>query len=299
VITVLALAALAIVGTIAITATRDDAPPAAVAQVVSTTTTTTTPPTTVVTTTEPPVDHSATQVATSRLTTLTVADAPPPEAVALPGEAEAGRALHASFAEYTPERAGAPAIPNLRAPVEGRRRTIAGWEFDNPTPWGNPLTLAVTGRQGSWLRVQIPARPNGAEGWVREADVTLTSVRTRVEISIGARTLRAYDGPTFIAETKVVVGKGTTPTPTGRYFVTDYEKKARGSAYGPWILPLSGYSQALDSFSGGVPVIAMHGTNHPELAGRAASNGCVRMPDDVIEVLRTHLPLGTPVDIRP
>jgi lipoprotein-anchoring transpeptidase ErfK/SrfK len=39
----------------------------------------------------------------------------------------------------------------------------------------------------------------------------------------------------------------------------------------------------------------MHGTNRPDLLGSAASNGCIRMPDEVIQRLRDTLPLGTPV----
>ena len=159
--------------------------------------------------------------------------------------------------------------------------------------------LVVTEHQGDWLKVQIPTRPNGTEGWVRAADVRVSTHQFRVEVHVGARLLRAYEGANLIAETRVVVGKAATPTPTGRFFVTDFEQKRRGSAYGPWILPISAYSQALDTFAGGVPVIAMHGTNHPELIGSAASNGCIRMPDDVIDILHSRLPLGTPVDITP
>jgi len=144
----------------------------------------------------------------------------------------------------------------------------------------------------------VPARPNGAEGWIRSSDVVLSSIGTHVEIDVGQRKLRAYRGSQLLAETSVVVGKNSTQTPRGHFFVTDYEKKRRGTAYGPWILPLSAYSQALDEFDGGVPVIAMHGTNRPDLLGSAASNGCIRMPDDVIQLLRDNLPQGTPVDIR-
>ena len=110
--------------------------------------------------------------------------------------------------------------------------------------------------------------------------------------------LLSFVSDSVIAATKVVVGAADTPTPTGRLYVTDDEEKYSGSAYGPWILPLSGYSQVMDEFSGGVPVIAMHGTNRPELIGTAASNGCIRMPDAVIEQLHASLPFGTPVDIR-
>ena len=41
--------------------------------------------------------------------------------------------------------------------------------------------------------------------------------------------------------------------------------------------------------------IRIHGTTDPGSIGRAVSNGCIRMPDEVIQRLRDTLPLGTPV----
>jgi lipoprotein-anchoring transpeptidase ErfK/SrfK len=63
------------------------------------------------------------------------------------------------------------------------------------------------------------------------------------------------------------------------------------------VFPLNGYSEQLDTFDGGVPVIAMHGTNRPDLVGQAASNGCVRLPNEVITQLNEELPIGTQVEI--
>jgi lipoprotein-anchoring transpeptidase ErfK/SrfK len=149
------------------------------------------------------------------------------------------------------------------------------------------------------VKVQLPIRPNGTEGWTDRSQVALSTIDTHVEITVSSRRLQAWAGGQLIADTPVVVGAPGTPTPTGRYYVTDYVARPPAGSYGPWILPLSAFSQAMDRFSDGVPVIAMHGTNHPELVGQNRSNGCIRMPDAVIQTLRTRLPLGTPVDIRP
>lgn len=259
--------------------------------------TTTTVPTT---TTLPPldVDPYRTVVATAAIPVVAVYAEPPPEATLDPRATDAGARLAAMLPTTSPERAGAPAIPTVDSPVRGRRATATGWEFDNPTSFGNPLTFIVTEDHGEWLRVEMPVRPNGTDGWIRAADVHRSVIDTHVDIALGDRMLRAYAGDTLLVETRVVVGTDRTPTPTGRLYLTDFDEKYRGSAYGPWVLALSGYSQAMDSFSGGVPVIAMHGTNRPELVGQARSNGCIRMPDDVIQQLRDRLPLGTPVDIH-
>jgi lipoprotein-anchoring transpeptidase ErfK/SrfK len=63
------------------------------------------------------------------------------------------------------------------------------------------------------------------------------------------------------------------------------------------MLPLNSYSEQLDVFDDGVPVIAMHGTSNPASVGQAASNGCVRMPNEVVSLLYDQLPLGTQVEI--
>ena len=96
----------------------------------------------------------------------------------------------------------------------------------------------------------------------------------------------------------MVVGRPDTKTPTGRFYVTDKVEQANpDGAYGPLALPLSAYSEQLDQFDNGVPVIALHGTNHPELIGQDVSNGCVRMPNDKVTQLGATIPFGTPIDI--
>ena len=203
----------------------------------------------------------------------------------------------ARWPAYTPERPGAPEIPSLADGVTGRYRSEGGWVFTNPDPFGFNAVFVAIERRGDWIRVLIPVRPNGTQGWVRASEVTLTTTRARVEVSLSQRTLRVFDGENQIIEAPVVIGKATSPTPTGRFYFTDSVDKRVGSVYGPGIVPISGFSQAMDRFSSGVPAIALHGTNRPDLLGSAASNGCVRMDDNTINLLRSTLPMGTPVDI--
>lgn len=204
----------------------------------------------------------------------------------------------AGWASYSAGPAGQSEIPSVDRPVEGRRRTATGWTFSNPSGWNDHLTFTVTEQHGDWLKVLLPVRPNGTEGWIRATEVALSTTQFHVHIAVAARTLTVFNGDAQVLSTAVVVGKDATPTPRGRFYVTDGVEKHSGSSYGPWILPLSGFSQALDEFGGGAPVIAIHGTNHPELAGTASSNGCIRVPgDDTITQMHDQLPQGTPVDI--
>jgi lipoprotein-anchoring transpeptidase ErfK/SrfK len=71
-----------------------------------------------------------------------------------------------------------------------------------------------------------------------------------------------------------------------------------GGAYGPYIFGLSAHSDVYTEFNGGDGQVGLHGTNQPGLVGRAASNGCVRFPNDEILRMARALPMGVPVHIH-
>ena len=68
-------------------------------------------------------------------------------------------------------------------------------------------------------------------------------------------------------------------------------------AAGVVALGISGYSDVLTSFKGGPGQLAVHGTSNPGQVGQNISNGCVRVPTDIIEQIAARAPLGTPVTI--
>ncbi|MDQ2678721.1 MAG: L,D-transpeptidase family protein [Actinomycetota bacterium] len=194
------------------------------------------------------------------------------------------------------------ALPRIDYPIQGRYAIENGWEFANPGPYTDdqPFTMAVTERRGDWVKVQLPVRPNGTEGWVPLAEVDISTTTHRIEIHLGEHRLRAYDDTAIIADTPVVIGSSATPTPTGRFYVTDLVPQSNpAGAYGPIALATDGYSEVMDEFSTGVPVVALHGTNRPELVGQSVSNGCIRIPNDIVTMLADTIPLGTPVFIWP
>jgi lipoprotein-anchoring transpeptidase ErfK/SrfK len=197
-----------------------------------------------------------------------------------------------------PPKTGHQPIPRVGLNSAAVKKVPEGYQFDNPTYFGNPLTMQVLEQHGDWLKVLIQARPNHTEGWVKASDVDVTSTTYRMELSLADRHLTVYDGDTVVAETDVVIGKDTTPTPLGTFYLAEKIKQSNpGGSYGPWILSTNGYSEALDLFDNGLPVVAFHGTNKPELIGTQASNGCIRLPNDVITQLADILPAGTPIEI--
>jgi lipoprotein-anchoring transpeptidase ErfK/SrfK len=96
----------------------------------------------------------------------------------------------------------------------------------------------------------------------------------------------------------VGIGAADTPTPPGRYVVWAKVETGRPSGpHGSYILGLSGFSEAIHpSEWPGEPRLAIHGTADPSDAGLAVSNGCVRVPNALLDRLRS-VPMGTPVTI--
>lgn len=193
-------------------------------------------------------------------------------------------------------------LPTIDEPIIGRYAVDDGWEFTNPGPYlpPQPMTFLIVERRDDWAKVLIPARPNHTEGYVRLDDVEVTTTEYRIEVSLTDTTLRAWNGDEMIAETKVVIGTPFSETPTGLFYVTDmvpYENPE--GVYGPIALATNGYSEWMDEFDTGVPVVALHGTSRPEQVGQQISNGCIRVPNDIITMLADTVPQGTPVLITP
>ena len=192
-----------------------------------------------------------------------------------------------------------PEIPFLVAFDEPDGDQI-GFEFTVPNPhqFTGPLTLMVTeGEPGDeWVKVQLPVRPNRQEGWIQTDGYDITGTRIRAEVDLTARLVTVYDGEEVIAETEAVVGADATPTPIGTFSIAAIRANPPSESYlGPWALALSAYSEVHETFNGGVPVIAIHGTSRPDQVGQARSNGCIRIPNDIVTFLADNVPLGAPV----
>ena len=150
----------------------------------------------------------------------------------------------------------------------------------------------------AWYRVQLPLKPNGITGWVRAGDVDVTAVTTRVVVDLSERSVTLFDRGLAVLATRAAIGSPRTPTPTGRYYVNQRLHAGDPSGpYGPGAIGISAFSEVLTGWTQGGP-IAIHGTNRPDLIGRAVSNGCVRVRNDVLRVLFERTRAGTPVTVR-
>ena len=96
----------------------------------------------------------------------------------------------------------------------------------------------------------------------------------------------------------IAVGAPTSPTPTGRFAVTD--RLTTGDPQGPYgccILALSALApHAIQGWSGGNR-IAIHSTPETSSIGQPVSHGCMRLTLAEGRWLLDHIPLGTPTVI--
>jgi hypothetical protein len=163
------------------------------------------------------------------------------------------------------------------------------------TPFGSKQTLAVAERRGRWLGVSTHERSNGRLAWVDGRSGALGRHRTRVSlrVDLSRRRLELRSGRRTLRSVVVGLGRPGSPTPTGRFAVTDKLSGApyRG-VYGCCILALSGTQERLPPGWTGGSRLAIHGG-----PGSPTSNsaGCVRTDRGTLRTLMKKVPLGTPV----
>ncbi|MEM7094189.1 MAG: L,D-transpeptidase [Actinomycetota bacterium] len=168
----------------------------------------------------------------------------------------------------------------------------------NPTVFGNPLVYRViAGTPGdTWAQVYVPARPNGTTAWVQTSQFTWGSSNRMIEINISSNTVTVFEGSSVLLSSSAVTGSSASRTPVAAGWVEE-TMAGPSSAYGPLLISLGLFSEDLNSFGGGIPKIALHGTNNPSLMGQSVSNGCIRVPNEIITQIAGMIAPGSKVII--
>jgi len=149
-----------------------------------------------------------------------------------------------------------------------------------------------------WLRVSLPALPNGRSGWIRR-DVVRRFQWVDTHLLIDRARLRAtlYRRGRPIFSSIVGVGQPRWPTPSGRFYVRERLTGFTDPIYGALAFGTNARSAVLTDWPGG-GFIGIHGTNQPEILPGRVSHGCVRMPNASIRRLDRLMRVGTPVTIK-
>jgi lipoprotein-anchoring transpeptidase ErfK/SrfK len=194
-------------------------------------------------------------------------------------------------------------LVTLLAPSEAHAAPAATSKALVLVPARTPITnerttLPVLGTYGAWLLVRLPGRPNGHTGWIRDHDTKGSVTAWHIVVDAGARKVTIYHAGKSVRVVEAVVGKPSTPTPPGDYFVEESISLGPTAVGAPFALALSARSNVLQDFEGGPGQIALHGLeNVGGVPGTAVSHGCVRLPNAMMRWLAGRIGPGVPVTI--
>jgi lipoprotein-anchoring transpeptidase ErfK/SrfK len=197
----------------------------------------------------------------------------------------------------------------LLGPHEARASPAAGSAALGRVAARGPITeartvLPVLGRSTDaaglrWLKVLLPGRPNGHAGWIRRDATVELATAWHLVVDLAQRRVSAYRSGRLVRTFAAVVGKPSTPTPRGQFFVEESVALPAGQVGAPFALALSARSNVLQEFEGGPGQIALHGlANVGGVPGTAVSHGCVRLDGSAMRWLTARIGPGDPVTIR-
>ena len=148
------------------------------------------------------------------------------------------------------------------------------------------------------MQVRLPGRPNSHKGWISTNRTRPASTYWRVAVKLSTRRLTVYFGGSVRRHFRAVVGKPSTPTPRGVFFIEEALALSPYEAGGPFALATSARSNVFQEFEGGPGQIGIHGTtNLSGEPGTAASHGCIRLGTHAITWLARRVGAGVPLRI--
>jgi lipoprotein-anchoring transpeptidase ErfK/SrfK len=232
---------------------------------------------------EPSQDATTTATTPALRTTPTAPARPEP-----PASSSRGAKLRPPLAFHVRRRAMLRTSPNGRMVARIRTKT----EFKSPT------ILAVAARKPGWVRVRTSLRRHHL-GWLPLSSGALFSQPRSIVIDLSRRTLTVFHRGKRTDRYKVAIGTKATPTPRGKFAVTDRLRTgdAKGD-YGCCILALNAHQPKIAQGWGGGDRVAIHATPHTWTLGHEVSHGCVRASNAALRQLMAHVRIGTPVTIH-
>jgi len=157
------------------------------------------------------------------------------------------------------------AVPDRR-PITGERTALPSSELR--CSCGAPLAAC-----------DAPRSAQRVDRWIEQAGTHERLTPWRITRRTAPRRVRVYRSGHLLKSYRAVVGKPTTPTPTGRFFVEETVLMAPGEDGGPFALALSARLDVLQEFEGGPGQIGIHGRDGlGGTLGSAESHGCVGLP---------------------
>lgn len=154
-------------------------------------------------------------------------------------------------------------------------------------------------RDGRYGLVDMPYIGHRATGWIRLRGLERSYTRVSVDADLSEHEITVRRGDDVLFRAAAATGAPSSPTPTGRYFVTDRVPFPNDGVLGTFAFGISGIQPNLPPGWSGGDQLAIHGTNEASSIGRSTSAGCLRVSDATLTRLRRVIRLGTPVVIHP
>jgi hypothetical protein len=148
-----------------------------------------------------------------------------------------------------------------------------------------------------WGRLELPYVSPRRDGWVRLAGLAADTTWVTVRVDLSEHRVIVERRGQVVLRAPGATGAAVSPTPPGRYVVTDRVPFAAGSYLGSFAFGISGIQPRLPPGWSGGDQLAIHGTNSPSTIGTSASAGCIRVSERTLDRLRPLLRQGTPVII--
>jgi hypothetical protein len=164
------------------------------------------------------------------------------------------------------------------------------------TRWGSPRVLAVTAQRDGWLGVLTEHRP-GKVGWIPADAAELLLEPWSLRIDLSARRITVSHQGKVVRRVTAAIGAPGSPTPTGKFGVTDTLRLTGGGPYGCCAIALTARQRSIPQGWTGGDRVAIHGTTSPSSIGRAVSHGCLRTAENDLRWMLARIPLGTHVEI--
>ena len=124
-----------------------------------------------------------------------------------------------------------------------------------------------------------------------------TAPTRRLIVNIPARKIALVQNGKVLKVYPVAVGKKSTPSPSGTFHIASHVVNPTYSHDGKVVGPGPANPVGTRWMSLGYKGYGLHGTNHPESIGHAASHGCIRMRNQDVEELFELVRVGDEVDL--
>jgi lipoprotein-anchoring transpeptidase ErfK/SrfK len=119
----------------------------------------------------------------------------------------------------------------------------------------------------------------------------------RLIVNIPARKMALVVDGKVLKVYQVGVGKKSTPSPSGIFHIASHVVNPTYTHEGKVVRPGPANPVGTRWMSLGFKGYGLHGTNHPESIGHAASHGCIRMRNHDVEELFELVEVGDEVDL--